>query len=62
MRRLTNENSIQPKHKIRHPFSVTRATQLEKSSMPAPDERTFNFVFSGLIMPTTTDNVLLGNS
>jgi len=27
MRRLTNENSIQPKHKIRHPFSITRAAQ-----------------------------------
>jgi len=42
----SNENSIQPKHKIRHPFSVTRAAQLEKSSMPTPDECTFNFVYA----------------
>jgi len=27
MRRHANENSIQPKHKIHYPFSVTRAAQ-----------------------------------
>jgi len=54
MRRLTSENSIQPKYKIHHFFSVTQAAQLEKSSMPTPDEHTFNSVFSGLIMLSTT--------